>query len=200
MDKHLLATFSMAKIEGIFNVYGSFTVEVSTDLDILNGDSDVICYKYPDFFDISMTRLVDGVEECYFPEGNSWSGHKYDCCDIANFLISALIRGDKSYTKIYLDSELETIVNSYTECAITIGDNVIPKRILAADLYNLYQLVLVTNNYIYYLFGDSMIMLCAQEHTVVSDNYFAEAGFTDSIENINSGKETLLWGEIVDCD
>ena len=39
-------------------------------------------------------------------------------------------------------------------------------------------------------------MLSTDSKEIVSDNYFAEVGFWDSIENIKNGKEIHLWGEL----
>ena len=41
-----------------------------------------------------------------------------------------------------------------------------------------------------------MLMLSTDNHTVVADDYFAEVGYLNSIENIKAGNEILLWGNI----
>ena len=39
-------------------------------------------------------------------------------------------------------------------------------------------------------------MFTTDTHEVVSDNYFAEVGYWDSIQNIDNNTETLIWGEL----
>ena len=41
-----------------------------------------------------------------------------------------------------------------------------------------------------------ILMLTFPERNIVSDNYFAEIGYFESLENIQNGKEKLLWGEL----
>ena len=55
------------------------------------------------------------------------------------------------------------------------------------------ELVMVTDQYIYYADYDKMLMLRTDDHTIVSDNYFAEVEYEDSIENIKEGKEMVIW-------
>ena len=39
-------------------------------------------------------------------------------------------------------------------------------------------------------------MLDTSDHFLLSDNEFAEMGYWDSIEEIQNGSDTLLWGEL----
>lgn len=106
--------------------------------------------------------------------------------------ISSIIIGNDIYSKIYPDSKLQKLVDSYTndsEVALTVSGRKIPERILS---YNMYQLLLVTDAFIYYSYDESVYMLRTDDHNIVSDNYFAKVGLADSIENVKSGKEMLL--------
>lgn len=196
-DEKLLATFVAEEIKEKFNIYGNYDVETG----YAYSDSGKIEYKYPEFYNITATRITDGKEESYTPTGTTWAGRKYVVNDMIESVISALIMGNTLFTKIYLDNGLQEILDSYMRddnIAITVNGLKIPKVILGRHLYDLYQLTLVTDTFIYYYSDedDAMLMLRTEDHSIVSDNYFAEVGYTDSIENVKSGKETLLWGEL----
>ena len=159
----------------------------------------MIDFKYPEFYNITATKTVDGKEEDYVPSGETWAGRKYTANDMVEFLISALIKGDETYTKIYIESGLQELINDYLaddKIAIVVNGKKIPERIRTNTMYYLYQLILVTDAYIYYAHDDQMYMLSIEDHTVISDNYFAEVGYWDSVEDVKSGKEALLWGEL----
>lgn len=198
-NERLLATFVTEEIKETFNVYGEYNIETGKEVNILSENMEFIEFKYPEFYYISATRVVNKKEESYSPKGESWVGRKYTAEDMIQFLISALIKGDESYTKLYLDSGLEKIIAEYrkeSEIAITVDDKDIPKRILTNDMNYLYQLMLVTDEFIYYSHENGMYMLSTDTHQVVSDNYFAEVGFWDSVENVKNGEEKLLWGKL----
>ena len=198
-NEKLLATFVAEELKETFNIYGEYEVSVGKEIDIISTASGFIEFNYPEFYYTSATRVVDGKEETYIPKGESWVGRKYTAEDMIQFLISALIKGDETYTKIYLDPGLEKIIEEYikdSEIAIAVEGKDVPKRILTNSMYYLYQLMLVTNEYIYYSHENGMYMLSTDTHQVVSDNYFAEVGFWDSVENVRNGKEKLLWGEL----
>lgn len=202
-EKKLLATFIAEEIKETFNIYGSYEIKTGKELDIFTEGVNMIDFKYPEFCDITATNIVDDREEDYVPVGETWAGRKYTATDMIEFLISALIKGDETYTKLNLESGLQELVNDYLtddKIAIAVNGKKIPKRILTNTMYDLYQLILVTDAYIYYVHEDQTYMLSTEDHTVISDNYFAEVGYWDSVENVKSGKETLLWGELPEED
>lgn len=197
-DEKLLATFRVEETGDVFNIYGEYDIKQGSVVDII-GDSKLINFNYPDFYDITATKVIDGKEESFKPVGETWAGHKYECMDMIHAFISSIIIGNNVYSKIYLDAKLQKIVDSYTndsEVALTVSGRKIPKRILSYNMYDMYQLLLVTDAFIYYNYEESVYMLGTDDHNVVSDNYFAEVGLADSIENVKSGKEMLLWGEL----
>lgn len=198
-NKKLLAAFIAEETKDNFRIYGSYEIETGKELDLLTEGVEMIEFKYPKFDCIMATKGIKGREEVYTPGGETWAGRKYTPTDMIEFLLAALIRGDESYTAIDLDDGLQQVINSYTaetETALTVKGRNIPKRMLTHDMYDLYQLLLVTDKYIYYGHDDSIIMLRTEDHTVVSDNCFAESGFLDSVENIKNGKEKLLYGNL----
>ena len=197
MEKKLLATFYMEEINDTFNIYGSYEIETVEEIDLQATGNNKIKIKHPEFYNIRITKLVNEKEEDYLPSGSSWTGRKYDALDVLNSFIAALIRGDEAYTKIFVDEGLQEVVEYYTtESAVTAKGKTIPARIFDSSLIYSYQLLMVTDTFIYYCDDDSIIMLNTEDHTIVSDNYFAEVGYNDSVENIRGGSETLIWGEL----
>lgn len=198
MDKKLLASFILNKTNETFNVYGDYQINTNEAVDMMSEELNRIWYKYPEFTDITTTKIT-GVEQTYIPAGQSWAGIRYTPVDVLEFFISALIRADETYSKTYLEEGLQKFVDEYlkeSEIAVTVNGKPVPKRILVKDMYQLYQLALVTDTNIYYVYEDAVFMLSTEDHSVISDNYFAEVGYFESIENIQSGKETCLWGKL----
>lgn len=193
MIRRLLASFDVKNLKETINIYGKYH---STDIKELE-DSKLVSYKGMEFSDISATHMVNGQEEVYTPMGSSWAGHKYNATDVLEFFIAAIIRGDDSHRALYIDDGLNEYIDSYTSnVAVSVAGKTIPSRIPNNKLYCVYQLYLVTDQYTYYLHDDEVLMLSTENHIVVSDNYFAEVGFWDSVNNIKQGKETLLFGEL----
>ena len=190
----LLATFSLTETKEIFNIYGEYEIETGASVDMASRECQLVHYKYPNFYNMVATKVVDGKEESYCPSGESWTGEKYTASDMAGFLISALIVGDMGYEKIYLEEGLQELVDDYTkDVVVTVDGKDIPRKILTNDMFSLYQLNLVTDLYFYYGCDDSMVMYDISEHSVISDNYFAEYGYMESLEHIACQEETLLW-------
>ena len=55
---------------------------------------------------------------------------------------------------------------------------------------------MVTDAFIYYSQYGMFDVLGTTDHRLVSDNEFADICYLDSVENIRSGAEKLLWGKI----
>lgn len=202
MEKRkLLATFNVAKLNETFNVYGLYESETNEEFDLQAVGSKNNMIKCPEFDNIKVTKLVNGKEEDYMPAGCTWTGREYNALDVIESFIAALIRGDETYTKIFVDEGLQEVVEYYTkEIAATAKGKAIPARIFDSGLIYSYQLLMVTDTFIYYYNDDSFIMLNTEDHSMVSDNYFAEVGYNDSVENIRDGNETLIWGELPEQD
>ena len=192
----LLATFKVDETKDVFNIYGEYAVAEDFVTDIV-GDKDDVLYKYPKFVDVKATKIEEGIEQEYISEGVYWNGTRVTVYDMIGSFLSSLIKGDSSYTKVYLEEGLQKIVNSYTadsEIAVTVNEKKIPKRVLTIDMDELFQLMLVTNEFIYYGCDEAIHMLSTKDHSLVSDNYFAEIGYFDSVEDIRKGSESLIWG------
>lgn len=178
-------------------VYGDYEIQQGSYYDYDNHNKE--SYDYPEFTSLSAKVVKDGKEIDFTPSGVSWTGHKYDICDMIQDFLAKQIQYSKRYKKVYIDKGLQKMIDWYhSDIAIVYKLLQIPKRVLSVDMYELYKLVLVTSEYIYYMYDDSCLMLDAENHEVVSDNSFASGGYFESVENIKNGKnnETLIWGEL----
>lgn len=200
MANKLLCTFILNN--ETYNVYGEYDIETDKELDYTTGEKPEFAeYKYPDFYDITVKKVIDGKEEDYVVTGETWAGRKYVSRDVIESVIAASIRGDDSVAIISLEDGLQKLVNEYkSNVAINYLTKDIPKKILSVNMYSLYQLLLVTDKYIYYAHDGEFLMMNAESHEIISDNYFAEVGLNDSIEDVRSGAEMLMYGELPEED
>lgn len=200
MSNKLLCTFILNN--ETYNVYGEYDIETDKELDYTTGEKPEFAeYKYPDFYDITIKKVIDGKEEDYVVTGETWAGRKYVSRDVIESVIAASIRGDDSVAIISLEDGLQKLVNEYkSDVAINYLAKDIPKKILSVNMYSLYQLLLVTDKYIYYAHDGEFLMMNAESHEIISDNYFAEVGLNDSIEDVRSGAEMLMYGELPEED
>lgn len=171
-----------------FEIYGNYSIEENEDMNSKE-------YHYPEFSDLTAYEIKDGKPEAFEPDGYSWGGRKYDVSDMIGCALAAMIMHSSEYSVEYLLDGLKSLVSEYTGDVVLTADGIeIPRRVLSADMWTVYELTLVTNEYIYYVSYDTFLMLDAKTHKIVSDNFFAESGYNDSCENIKTGKETLVWG------
>lgn len=180
-----------------FSFFGNFTIETGNE----KGNRTWVHYPYCEFSNITVTKIVDGREIKYEPNGYRWNGTKYCAESMLEYLISALIRKDSTFEVCSLNKELGDVVEWYHKPENTVFDcneNPVPRLILGNDLYEEFELSLVTDKYSYYLRDDQLLMISTETHEIISDNYFAEVGFWESIASIrnNDGEESLLWGTI----
>ena len=171
-----------------FSIYGKYTIETGKD--------DSLCdYKYLEFEDIVATKAVGMKEVFYEPTGVSWAGSKYDASDMCGAFISNLTFSSNQYTKVYIQPDLEEMVGEYLTDEIEVGNLSIPRRVLSCNM-RAYTLLLATDSFLYYGDGEDLIMLATEDRRIVSDNYFAEVGFWQSVEAIETGEEKHLWGDL----
>lgn len=194
-EMKLLAIFTVNQTNDTFNIYGNYDIENISEFDYNSNEKKT--FKYAEFEYVIAKKYIDQKEYDYTPVGKTFTGHKYNCNDMINSFIYSQIINDNSYTSKYIDLGLQCIIDDYkTNNTITINENTqIPKYVLYVNC-SIYQLFLVTDQYIYYGYENLILMLDTATHRIISDNCFAEIGYTESIENINAGKEKLLWGEI----
>lgn len=189
-----------------FSFFGNFTIETGKHLTTdKEGNLIWIHYPYCEFPDITVMKAVNGEEIKYEPKGYYWNGTEYSAESMLEYLIAALIRKDSTFEVCDLNKELEDVVEWYHKPENIVFDcngNPVPRLILGNNLYEEFELSLVTDKYIYYLRDDQALMINAETHEIISDNYFAEVAFWESVASIrnNDGKETLLWGTIPEDD
>lgn len=183
MFERLLATFKVKEKEGQFNVYNVYgDYEISED----NNDFEL------ELFGCSATKVVNGKEERYTPAGQSWYGVKYGAKDMLKFMLSGYMVGNDMYNPLYIDFGLQEYVDTFLKAVATEVDGkaVVLKMM---SLSHIYTLSLVTDRFIFYHYEDMVIMLRTDTREVVSDNYFAENGYFESLDNIEKGEEKLIW-------
>ncbi len=169
-----------------FNIYGLYSIKKNHD-----------GKKYPEFSDLAAYVVSDenGDEVYYTPEGKNWAGVTYTVEDMIQQCLMDLSQMGSTFCNVVLDEQLQKMINEYLQDAILIGEKAIPKCIFG-EMMNRYELFMVTNKYIYYIHDDSLQMYDYETRNKISDNYFAEIGYIDSVDAIKSGEETLILGEL----
>lgn len=186
---HLLARFEVEGHEYPYEVYGEYEKSEEKTLD------NKMCPTL-EFEHLTVKQIRNGESVPYVPEGRSWSGHKYDETDMICGLLADMTVGGSAYKVHYLEEGLQKVVEFYVnDSSLKVDGKPVSSMILYAGT-EVYELLLATDKYLYYGREDAFRMYTTSERELVSDNYFTEVGFADSIENIENGSETLLWGEL----
>lgn len=173
------------------------TLEICGDVSIEKGNAQSEAdYSYPEFSNLSAKKQEGDSLVDYCPTGATWAGREYDVEDMIASVISYAILGIPGCRVLFMEDSLQTMVDEYRMNSVNIGDQQIPRTALYVNLYELYELALVTDSYIYYQCADQVLMLSIANGSVVSDNYFAEVGFWESVEAIRKGEEKILYGEL----
>lgn len=175
----------------MYKLNGSYSIEKGTSAETE--------YIYPVFEDITAERYDEGQKKfvSYNPTIHRWSGELYNAEDMLCHALFRYIIGSSEIEICSIDEGLREMADFYhSQVALTVKEKPIPKYTLYPDyLSELYQLIYVTDEYIYYGNGEDVIMLDAANHTVCSDNYFALVGLDRSKEGVCEGKETLLYDD-----
>lgn len=174
-----------------YRIYGEFEICMKKDWRSKE-------YQYPEFLYLKASIIEKGEESAFEPQGYTFSGRKYD---VEDMIAAVLVRSIYLSTEceiFYLDEGLKKMVAAYhqeEDMEIMVNGRSVPKRILKYDLYQVMDCLLVTDQFIYYSSYDEYLMLDAKssERAIISDNYFAEQGYLDSLDNLKSGKEKLIW-------
>ena len=173
-----------------YAVYGDYAIEYGKD-------TEQNAYPYPEFDSLTAKTIEDGTEKDFVPSGATWTGHRYDVSDMIQDFLAKQIIYNGLYKAVYVEEGLQELIDWFHREIALISNNLqIPKRILYNDMYDLYELELVTSEFIYYMYDEHCLMLRTDNHDVVSDNYFASEGFMASVENIGEelSEEKFLWG------
>lgn len=132
----------------------------------------------------------------YQPEGHTWIGHKYESEDVINTVIESQILNNDTLDIEFICDEIKEYINSYYEKIVAVNNRKLPLRIFKSIFMRLYDLFLVTNDYAYYMYinsPDLLLMIDVNTGRIVSDNYFAEEGLAQSVENIKNDVEKIIY-------
>lgn len=171
-----------------FRFWGNFTFESEERVDEE--------FLFPEFYDLELEKKSEeGSYEPFTPNHEHWNGTKVEIEDMLNTAVNAFVFERKEIYTSYLHKELKEWAKTYRDdVALTVNGKQIPKRIFTSDLNNCMNLILVTDEFIYYGYGSQIVMFGTEEHELCSDNYFAEARLMESYENIALQTETRLLG------
>ena len=156
-----------------------------------NGNRDC---PYISFCELEIYEIKGELRERFEPKGYTWSGTEIDCYYAINDVLGRYSRNETGgFVMLFLCDPLKEHYDKYRkDIAITIGSLQVPQKILFGNGPYIYDLALVTDKHIYYEYADHILMLDSKDGTITSDNYFAEVGCWNSIEEIQKGNEKLL--------
>lgn len=189
MSKNEIASFSIPDRNESYKVYGNCDLQTTV---ASNGQLHI----YPEFHDLTAEKIVGKQYIPCKPSAVSFSGHQLNELDMIGTVIAAAIRMDNTYVLDYVSPEIKGLISWYQSESETliINNMIFPKEILHTDMFQQYELHLVTDRYTYYYTDDgAVLMLNTSTRGLVSDNHFAEDGFWTSLDQIEEGKEALLW-------
>lgn len=194
-DNTMEKLMELSVVESTSPYYNKHIVIYGT-VKILNATGILIpTYIYPEISDISIYERINDKETELILTGETWAGRKYDAYDVISSSLSDLIRYDSSSVNVtFVCPALEKIVKHYHNNILQHKNSNIPQTILHGYSYDCFQLGVATNKFIYYFSDSAILMISTEDHSVISDNYFAEVGYYDSQEAVKNGKETLLFG------
>ena len=179
-----------------YNVYGNYTFEEGEEAE----SSNEFHFQRPIFSDVYATQLLDGKEIPYVPTKRSWNGRRFVVDDmLENVLAYHILGNTQTCQLLYIEEGLKAFIDSFhtdDNFVLEVSGLKIYKHALSLDLSDLLTLNLVTKECIYYVSDCKFYMLDTSDHFLLSDNEFAEMGYWDSIEEIQNGSDTLLWGEL----
>mgnify|MGYP003292505304 CR=1 FL=1 len=180
------------------SIYHGKKITAYAELDVITSkEADGSEMPIPDFNNIQIKEHTENGDIDFIMTGKSWSGKTYDYEDVCTTTVSCLTRQDTTEFEITnVCKELQDVIDVYLHTIIVAGGFSVPKKILHNWDMTVYELSLMTDKYAYYIGGDLILMTDITNNSVVSDNYFAEVGYGDSVENIKNGTETLLYGEL----
>lgn len=173
-----------------FEIFGNFEIHPLGDFEDDEEDPELTV----SFNDIS--AICNGKP--YTPNTYTWAGDQYTSEDIMYDFLASLSRDDGMYEMVFLDEAINRVVETCNQPVINVAGKDVSKCVLGA-MAERCDLMLATNKYLFYFGdGDEVYMLRTEDHTIVSNNNFADDGYWQSIKAIHEGNEELLWGEIPD--
>lgn len=180
-----------------FCVYGTYRWEKMEH----NGDAYVAAFLYPVFEHLRVTQVSGGKEVLYEPQGTRPSDVPKIFKAIATRALATEIMGTvaEMFQMLFLDEGLRKFVDHFRSeenYVLSISGLPIYRYIVSGNLRECLELNMVTDAFIYYSQYGMFDVLGSSDHRLVSDNELADNCYLDSVENIRSGTEKLLWGKI----
>ena len=180
-----------------FCVYGAYRWEKMEH----NGDAYVAAFPYPVFERLRVTQVSEEKEVLYEPQGTRPSDVPKIFKAIATRALATEIMGTvaEMFQMLFLDEGLRKFVDHFRSeenYVLSISGLPIYRYIVSGNLRECLELNMVTDAFIYYSQYGMFDVLGSSDHRLVSDNELADNCYLDSVENIRSGTEKLLWGKI----
>lgn len=180
-----------------FCVYGTYRWEKMEH----NSDTYVAAFPYPVFEHLRVTQVSEEKEVLYEPQGTRPSDVPKIFKAIATRALATEIMGTvaEMFQMLFLDEGLRKFVDHFRSeenYVLSISGLPIYRYIVSGNLRECLELNMVTDAFIYYSQYGMFDVLGSSDHRLVSDNELADNCYLDSVENIRSGTEKLLWGKI----
>lgn len=210
-EQHLLTAFTLQRTNNkyLYMVFGDYEIETVKEDDIIYYEtvgeneklkflSEKLEFPYPEFYvkKLEGYKLDLETDEISLIDcedlGERWIGEPFTIYDVPSYACAAYTQEDSTCSIQYLEDGLKKILDSPVYEKTLMNGKEIPLRMLNSDM-DVMQLLMATNKYLYYEHDDIFKMINVDTLETVSDNYFAEEGFEDSKENIESGEEKLIW-------
>jgi len=156
---------------------------------------DIVGYPFLEAEDVCVYEIKDKEKILFEPVATRWaSGERLSTSDALDDVLERYIRNQTDGFKVlYVDSEVNDMAAVYkNRTALTYKGRDIPYQIIDNDMQDVYQMKMATSKYLYYICDDMFIMLDIETGILISDNYFAEVGFSESEEAIEEGTEENL--------
>lgn len=164
-----------------YRVYGEFEFK---DIKVIAPNEIERTVSLPEFRDLKAVRVKNGKEIAYKPAES--------VLKFLNSYLTALLLDNKEYIPLYVRGELLQ-ENEYTLKDIFVceyKDFQVPKFMyLDGEMYTLY---LCTDSHIFYWLDD--VTLCyGWDKRLQTEGLIADEVLKESLENLKSGKEKLIW-------
>ena len=210
--------FKRKEDDRIYKVIGDFDILTKTFIPIYKKTQSTIS-KYPEFNRVNIyykenendeyheftseTLKQDSKDNQNNQRYWNWKiahfgGIETTSIEILEIVLANIIQGNKNIEVISMNEEYK---NDTIEIKLDEKDGKIekiPNIILHNDMYLVYELLLVTDKYIYYAYDDLTLVLDIKDRTLISDNSFACDGLLETLENIRSGEEKALYLEKIE--
>lgn len=146
------------------------------------------------FDDLEVKEVEAETVKPYVITAKTWAGQQLTPYDAIGDVLSKYTRGATDFHLISMYEPLKAYLDELKKDCVVVGNEAIPKKIVYDSFLHEYELMYATDQYTYYTeFGDSYLMLATDTRELLATSFFAECGYWDSVENVTSGKEVLLY-------